>query len=167
MKRSLTLIRHAKSSWQQDSLPDIERPLNERGVRDAPFMARLMKEEHPAPDCIISSPARRAYHTALEYAKVFDQPENEIRVDERIYEASVSHLMDVINAIDNDCVRVLMFGHNPGFSYLTEYLTGEIVHMPTNGVVTIEMELETWEHCGNGCGSIVFHDFPKQHKELL
>lgn len=167
MKRSITLIRHAKSSWHQDSLPDIERPLNERGERDAPFMAKLMKAQHAAPDCIISSPAKRAYHTAIEYAKVYGKSESDIRVDERIYEAPVSSLMDVINAIDADCERVLMFGHNPGFSYLTEYLTGEMVHMPTNGVVTIEVDATSWEHCGNGCGSITFHDFPKQHKELL
>lgn len=167
MKRTLTLIRHAKSSWQDNALPDIERPLNDRGQRDAPFMAKHMANSAPKPDCLISSPAKRAYTTACIYAEAFGLDTGEVLVDERIYEAPVSRLMDVVNSLNDRCERVVLFGHNPGFSYLVEYLTGELVHMPTNGVVSIEMDIDSWEHAGTGCGSIVLHDFPKQHKELL
>jgi phosphohistidine phosphatase len=163
MKRTLILIRHAKSSWNHSDLSDMQRPLNDRGERDAPFMAQRLAESGIQVDKIISSPAVRAHSTAKAYADALKFPSNEITVVDSVYEASVAQLMDVINNFNDDLKVVLLFGHNPGFSYLLQYLCGQMVHMPTNGVATLEVEAQSWEHFGTGCATLVDYDFPKKH----
>lgn len=163
MKRTLILIRHAKSSWNHSDLSDMQRPLNDRGERDAPFMAQRMAERGIQVDKIISSPAVRAHSTAKAYEAALKFPSNEITVVDNVYEASVAQLMDVINNFNDDLKVVLLFGHNPGFSYLLQYLCGTMVHMPTNGVATLEVEAESWGHFGTGCATLVDYDFPKKH----
>lgn len=164
MKRTLIIVRHAKSSWVDQNLSDYQRPLNQRGLNDAPFMAKVMSEAEAKPDRIISSGALRALTTANEYAKAFGMNSSDVQVDDKIYEASVADLIEVINTFDDSWERVLIFGHNPGFSYLTQYLCGEMVQLPTNGVVCMEIELDSWEHLGHGCADMKYHDYPKQHK---
>lgn len=163
MKKTLVLIRHAKSSWSQTGLSDIDRPLNERGERDAPFMAKRLSDSGKKIDQLVSSPALRAMTTAKHYAQALGVPDTHIIVEERVYEANVAQLMNVINALDdlNDCV--VIFGHNPGFSYLMQYLCGQMLHMPTNGVGILEMELGSWEEVGTGSATLVEFDFPKKH----
>lgn len=166
MKRTLILIRHAKSSWQDGQLHDKERPLNERGERDCPVMAGFMSNREPKPDKIVSSPANRAHTTAKAYADAYGIDHRNILLEERIYEAPVSRLVEVINDFDDAWQHVLMFGHNPGFSYLVQYLGGQLIQLPTNGVVKLEMELDSWQHAGTNCGVIAYHDYPKNHPEL-
>ncbi|MCH2199193.1 MAG: histidine phosphatase family protein [Flavobacteriales bacterium] len=166
MKRSLILIRHAKSSWNNERLDDKDRPLNKRGERDCPHMARHLAGSEACPDMIVSSHALRAHTTAKAYAAAFGIADDAIKLDERIYEAPVSRLVEVINDFSDGHSSVIMFGHNPGFSYLTQYLTGELIQMPTNGVVKIEMDVDSWQYIGTNCGSLTYHDFPKQHEAL-
>lgn len=163
MKRTLILIRHAKSSWSDSDLHDIKRPLNERGERDAPFMAQRLATSGIKVDKIISSPAVRAHTTARAYADALGMAQESIQVVDSIYEASVAPLMEVINKLDNQWQVVVMFGHNPGFSYLIQYLTGQTLHMPTNGVAILEAEPDSWEYFGTGCATLVDYDFPKKH----
>jgi phosphohistidine phosphatase len=163
MKRTLILVRHAKSSWNESGLPDMKRPLNERGERDAPFMAKRMAARGIQIDKIVSSPAVRAHTTAKAYASALGFSEGDIEVVDAVYEASVAKLMDVINGFNNDWKVVLIFGHNPGFSYLLQYLCGQMLHMPTNGVATLEVEADSWEYFGTGCATLVDYDFPKKH----
>lgn len=167
MKKTLILVRHAKSSWTQSGIKDMDRPLNERGQRDAPFMAKRMRDSGLELDHFVSSPALRARTTANEYAKAFGRSEGEVELQESVYEAEVSALMEIINSFKDEWKTVALFGHNPGFSYLLEYLSGQILHMPTNGVAVLEMDVERWEHAGTGCATLVDYDYPKKHLPSL
>lgn len=161
MKKTLVLIRHAKSSWLKEGCPDIDRPLNERGERDAPFMAKRLAESGLKVDKAISSPALRAKTTARHYVDALGL--SDLVIEDRVYEADVANLMNVINSFDDNWNCVLLFGHNPGFSYLLQYLCGEMLHMPTNGTAILEMEVSSWEHAGTGCAVLQDFDFPKKH----
>lgn len=167
MKRTLILIRHAKSSWSEAGISDFERPLNARGERDAPFMAQRMAESGRQVDAIVTSPAKRAITTAMAYKKALQLSEDRFIADDSVYEADVKALMNLINRFDDNWKCVLLFGHNPGFSYLIQYLSGSMLHMPTNGAGTLEMEIDSWEHVGTGCAQLVDFDFPKKHLSPL
>lgn len=167
MKKTLVLIRHAKSSWTEAGLSDRERPLNERGKRDAPFMARRMADSGLKIDLLVSSPANRALTTAKYYADALGISHDAIRIESGIYEADVRQLMDAINALDEAKNTVIFFGHNPGFSYLIQYLNGSMMHMPTNGVALLEIQTNSWENVGTGSATLVDFDSPKKHFPTL
>lgn len=159
--KKLLLLRHAKSSWDDASLPDFERPLNERGRRAAPLMGKLMREQKILPDLVISSPAERARQTialVLEAAAI----KPEMRYDERIYEASVARLLEVISEIDDDKREVMLVGHNPGFEDLLERLTGENERMPTAALARITLNSEKWNEAGAQGGRLEWLVKPKE-----
>ena len=106
------LLRHAKSSWDDTSLPDRERPLEPRGERDAAKMSRRWSQRHAKPDLIMSSPAARALATANVVAQGLDYKTKNIAVDDRLYAATVEALLDVIEALDDRLDRVMLVGHN-------------------------------------------------------
>lgn len=149
--KTLYVLRHAKSSWSDASLSDFQRPLNERGLRTAPFMGRLMKERGFVPDVIVSSPAMRAKQTAELVCEAAGFVV-EISFDERIYEASVGTLVSLVTGIDNVFGSALLVGHNPGVEGLVYYLTGQIAPMPTAALAVIELTTENWDEtrCGSG-----------------
>lgn len=141
--KKLLLLRHAKSSWADASLTDFERPLNERGRRAAPLIGKFMRAQKIQPDMVICSPAKRARETialVLEAAGI----ETELRYDERIYEATVPRLVEVISQIADDKREVLLVGHNPGFENLLESLTGQTERMPTAALARIILNSENW-----------------------
>ncbi len=164
MKRKLIIVRHAKSAWSDADLSDFDRPLNKRGEADAPFMAQRYCETEERPHKIVSSSALRCKTTAGYYADALGIPSSEIELKPEIYEAPLSRLIEVVNGLDDAWQTVLLFGHNPGMSYLIDYLSGEMVQMPTNGVACIELDIEQWKHAGNGCGTLVYNDYPKRHQ---
>jgi phosphohistidine phosphatase len=148
--KKLLLLRHAKSSWEDASLPDFERPLNERGQRAAPLIGKFMREQKLRPDLVLCSPAKRTRETialVLEAAGI----EPLLRYDERIYEASVANLLEIISRIEDDKAEVMLVGHNPGFENLLERLTGESIRMPTATLARIALNAERWrEVAANG-----------------
>ena len=122
--KKLLLLRHAKSSWQDASLTDFERPLNKRGLRAAPVIGKFMKERGLRPSLVLASPAQRARDTAklaLEAGGI----ETLLRYEARIYEADVPTLIEVIRQIEETFDEVMLVGHNPGFEELLGFLTGE------------------------------------------
>jgi phosphohistidine phosphatase len=142
--KKLLLLRHAKSSWKDATLPDFERPLNGRGLRAAPIVGKFLREQKLRPDLVISSPAKRTRETialVLEAAQL----ETEVRYDERIYEASVSRLLEVVSEIEDDKTDVMLVGHNPGFENLLERLTTESARMPTAALARIILNAEKWD----------------------
>lgn len=142
--KTLYILRHAKSCWADASLSDFERPLNERGIKAAPFMGKLMAEKNFQPDLILSSPAVRARQTAMMVKKA-GRMQTEIHYDERIYEASPLRLMEIVSEIDNSVESVLLVGHNPGFEGLVKFLTGEFQSIPTAALAVIDLETDDWE----------------------
>jgi phosphohistidine phosphatase len=143
MMKKLLLLRHAKSSWEDTSLPDFERPLNERGLRAAPLVGEFIRKQRLRPDLVLCSPAKRTRETialVLETAGIT----TELRYDEHIYEASVMRLIEIISQIDDDKREVMLVGHNPGLENLLERLTGETERMPTAALALITLNTEKW-----------------------
>jgi phosphohistidine phosphatase len=141
--KKLLLLRHAKSSWDDVSLPDFDRPLNERGQRAAPLVGKFMREKKIRPDLVICSPAKRTRETIALVLKAAGI-EPPLRYDERIYEASVGQLVEVVSQIEDDKTEVMLVGHNPGFENLLERFTGETVRIPTATLARIALNAEKW-----------------------
>lgn len=143
--KTLVLVRHAKSSWKDASLPDRDRPLNSRGKRDAPKMGRWLADLVGTPDLIVSSPATRAMATARVIAVAVGYPGDGIQEDERIYEAGPAEILEAIRGLDDRHDRVFLIGHNPGFTDLVNALTKpSIDNVPTCGVVVLGVATERW-----------------------
>lgn len=159
--KTLYVLRHAKSSWENQNQTDFERPLNERGKKAAPKMGRLMKNKNLVPDLIVSSPAVRAKTTA-ELVKEAANFDAEIRFEPRIYEATVGDLLEVLQETPEQCEKLLILGHNPGFEYLVGNLTGELREMPTAALAEIELEIESWQEIRPACGKLRNFFKPKE-----
>lgn len=163
--KNLILIRHAKSSWDDPALDDRDRPLNGRGKRDAPLMGAVLKERGLSPDRIVSSPARRALKTAKSIATAIGHPVGEIALDERVYLAEATTLLEVIQQFPETARQVVMFGHNPGFTELVNLLTDAgIGNVPTCGVASIEFSVASWSAVSPGSGRLGYFDYPKRHR---
>ena len=159
--KKLLILRHAKSSWEDASLRDFDRPLNERGLRDAPFMGQILRERGVAPDLIISSPAARAKSTA-ELVKKAAGWRAPIRIDERIYEASQQTLFSIIAGIVNDVSTCVLVGHNPGMEGIIKLLTGTSPDMPTASVAVVEFDIDSWSKAEPGNGGLIEVLRPKE-----
>jgi len=151
--KTLFVLRHAKSSWDQPGLQDFERPLNERGRRDAPRMGRLMRERALRPDVILCSPAERTRQTVALLAAAAGL-DAEPRFDERIYEASAGLLIDVLSEVEREAEGVLLIGHNPGVEKLIEVLTGASVRMTTAALAHVVLDIDAWGDVGPECGRL-------------
>ncbi len=163
--KKLTIVRHAKSSWKNPELKDIERPLNERGKRDAPFMGNVLKEKKIFPDAVYSSPAARALLTAKIIIKEINYPEEKIIIKKNIYEASVSNLLKIISSFPENYKHIMMFGHNPGFTLLSHYLCNSFnVNMPTCSFVHITFDVNSWVEITANSGTLLYFEYPKKYR---
>jgi len=146
--KTLFLVRHAKSSKDDPTLADRDRPLNDRGERDAPKMGERLAKRDVEPDLMLSSPAVRALTTAKLFAKELDYKPKDIVVDERLYASSADDLLEVIHEVDDAHKRVMVFGHNPEMSELAHRLSGKIGDMPTCAVAEFEFDAKSWSGVG-------------------
>lgn len=153
MKR-LLILRHAKSSWADASIDDWQRPLNERGLRDAPRAGAWLRERALVPDVIITSDAVRARTTAEAVAKAAGYS-REIIIEPSLYHATPNDVLEVLRGVRTDARTVLIVGHNPGLEELVEQLTGEHHDLPTAALVHIAMATDDWSQVSEGAGSIV------------
>jgi phosphohistidine phosphatase len=161
--RQLTIVRHAKSSWDDPELSDFERPLNERGRRDAPRMALWTRQAVGVPDRIVSSPALRAITTARIFADGLGVDNDHLLIQARIYEASLATLLRLVRGFDDADRHVMMFGHNPGLSELAHALARcPFDDLPTCAVVHIELPVRHWAEIAEHNGELLRYQFPKQ-----
>ncbi|WP_457599595.1 SixA phosphatase family protein, partial [Hydrogenimonas sp.] len=144
--RELFLVRHAKSSWDDPTLSDFERPLNERGKRDAPIMGEHLAKLGVHPDLILSSPAKRAKKSAKIFAEALGYDPERIEYLSSIYEASPQTLLYIVCQLPEKAKRVMLVGHNPSLTLLANQL-GDIAidNIPTAGVVGIAFDTGSWE----------------------
>ena len=156
-------MRHAKSSWGDASLADHDRPLNDRGLENAPFMGEVIRKSRYIPDVVLSSPANRAKSTA-ELATRAAGVTSSILFDERIYEASPQTLIKVLAGVDDQARSVMIVGHNPGMEGVIRFLTGEVVAMPTAAFAIIDLEIEKWSEIDHLTGKLVDVLRPKEVK---
>lgn len=163
--KTLYLVRHAKSSWDEPFQSDFERTLNTRGQTEAPIMAKLLSRKNVNPDLIVSSPAARTLLTAEIFAEELKYPVKNILTDERIYEATMRELTSVVRSINDKRGKVIMFGHNPGLTNFANLLGSELLQsLPTCAIVGLELSIESWSKIERHCGKTFFFDYPKKHK---
>lgn len=158
--KTLLIVRHAKSDWGHAGLADHDRPLNDRGRRDAPRMGRRLAERGAVPDVVRSSTALRARTTADVFAEELGV-EASVELDETMYATSVAHLLEVIDALDDATGIVMLVGHNPEFSALVRRLTGDDVELPTCTVAEVRVPVERWADASGAAGELVRVDTPK------
>jgi len=162
MKRTLILVRHAKSSWEEVDLHDRERPLAGRGKRDAPMMGKRLATQKVKPDLILSSPARRALTTAEIIANELGYKAKDVVVDERLYATEPETLLAVIGGLNDKLKCVMIFGHNPELAELAHHLSSEITQMPTCAVAEFTFESKSWSTIAKLPPEKVILDYPKK-----
>jgi phosphohistidine phosphatase len=161
--KTLTLVRHAKSSWQDGDLSDRERPLNERGEHDAPLMGKRVVDAGIRPSQIISSPAARAWATAKAFAKELNYPVEFLQREDGLYLASLDDLLDTIATQDPGFNNLMLFAHNPGLTDLANYfIPGLTSNLPTCGVVSVNIENDDWMLYDRPGVELVAYDYPKK-----
>lgn len=161
--KTLLLLRHAKSSWDDVALRDFERPLADRGKRDAPRMGEELKLRAPLPDLIISSPAARARQTTQAVVEAGGLTAR-LEFNDSIYGATSAELMRLIRRLEDGVNCALMVGHNPGFEELVSRLTGSDERMPTAALACIEFQIDHWNDLEDGVGRLIWLLTPKRLK---
>ena len=164
--KNLYLTRHAKSSWGNPGLADIDRPLNGRGKKAAPLMGKLIVDKGEKPELLISSPANRAFSTAKEFAKEMGCAETNIIVNRAIYGAGAQQLLNLVQDVDDLYNSIMLFGHNPTFTSFCNMLSGEnILNIVTCGVVRIDFEFSSWKNIDFNSGRMIYYEYPKKYTD--
>ena len=143
-------------------MPDKDRPLSDRGKRDAPKMGKRLAKRDVKPDLILSSPAMRALTTAEIIAKKRDYKRKDIVVDDRLYAGEADDLLNVIHKLSDKRERVILVGHNPELTELAHRLSSEITHMPTCAVAAFTFDAKSWSNIGKAKPVKVALDYPKK-----
>ena len=150
--RNLTLLRHAKSSWKDQDLADIERPLSKRGRRDAEAMAPRIVAKGGAFSTVYASPARRSRDTLARMLQALPAQDSRIVLDQRLYTFQRSALIDTLKQLDDGLLDVLVIGHNPALQDSIGWLTGEpLARFPTAACVRLNLQLPHWSELHKGC----------------
>jgi len=164
--KRLYLIRHAKSSWEDPQLADFDRPLNERGKRDAPRMGKRLAEAGHVPGALLSSPAKRAFSTAKKIGRELGFRKKDIRQDAALYHADESGLLRTVQGQSDKLDSVMLFGHNPGLTdFATSLCRYDFRNIPTCGVACIDFDTDTWKKVKYNQGELQFFDYPKKYDE--
>jgi phosphohistidine phosphatase len=159
--KTLLLLRHAKSSWKDSTLPDHERPLNGRGRRAAELLREFLKQKALQPEFVLSSPSLRTRQTVeILFARATTAPD--IRYDENLYLASVAQLLEIISSFEEARDQVLVVGHNPGIEELYFKLTGIDERFPTATLANISFEVDTWSEASKARGKVQWLVKPRQ-----
>ena len=163
--KTLVIVRHGKSSWDNAGLSDHQRPLSKRGLKDAPVMGTRLAEYGPPVDRVISSSATRALTTAELVTHEMGLPWDEIQIEDALYHATEEEMIDLINEQDDYLDGLMLFGHNPGMTYLVNYLSDlDLDNLPTCGVVVLQFDVESWAEIGEAVAVSADYDFPKSDR---
>lgn len=162
--KTLYLLRHAKSSWSLPSLDDIDRPLNKRGIKAAPFIGEILLKKKISPELVISSPALRAITTAKIIAEKLNYPVSNIKKDNNVYEASALDLLSVIKHANDKLNSLMLVGHNPGITDLINLISDKrLDNLPTAGIVCLKKEIDNWKEIDDNW-LFEFIEYPKKYK---
>ncbi|SFB77897.1 phosphohistidine phosphatase [Marinospirillum celere] len=162
--KQLTLIRHAKSSWNHPGLSDFQRPLNKRGKGDLPGLIQRLTEQLPKPDLLIFSGAQRTLETSQPLAEAWQLDEQTYLERQEAYEASLNTLLLLLQEQPNECQNLVLVGHNPGMSELLAFLSNTPPrHYPTSAFAHLELSIDSWSEITQGSGELKIFDYPKLH----
>ena len=160
--KTLLLVRHAKSSWDDPAEKDFDRPLNARGKKDAPEMAKRVREKKIIIDTFVSSPAKRARKTAQAFAEEFGKDKEDILFKPELYMADRRVFYEVIEGITDSSQNIAVFSHNPG---ITDFADGlgvvGITDMPTCAILAVKIHTDKWQDFRDAKKELIFFDYPK------
>ncbi len=163
--KTVILIRHAKSSWDDITIDDFDRPLNDRGKKDAPDMAQRLKKRDQEIDAFISSPAKRAKKTATIFAEEFKFDKDNIIFHDYLYMASPENFYKAIASAPKKANSIAIFSHNPGISdFANELTNARIDDMPTCSIFAVSADIKQWEDFQGSPRKFLFFDYPKSAK---
>jgi phosphohistidine phosphatase len=163
MERKLLIIRHGKSSWDNEGLDDIDRPLAGRGTRNAEEMAGRLLGKGLVPDLVFSSPASRALNTALIMIRTWGLDTASLQIHDELYMADVSGIGEVVGRAPERVAALAIFGHNPSFTiFANHFLEDPLDNLPTAGVVVVTLESDRWKGIGRKHVKGTYVDFPKR-----
>ncbi len=163
MERKLFIVRHGKSSWDHEGLADIDRPLANRGIRNAGEMAERLLAKNLVPQLLLSSPANRALNTALIMSNCWGIGAENLQVHESLYDAYISEIEQVIAGVPADIKSLAIFGHNPSSTaYGNKFLEHPLDNLPTAGVVIVTLESKNWEGIRRKHVKETYVDYPKR-----
>jgi phosphohistidine phosphatase len=160
--KQLLVVRHAKSSWAIEGQDDFDRPLNDRGHRDAPIMAQRVHDKYGKIDAFVSSPAMRALTTAAYFAKEYGFHKKDLLLFRELYHATPPVFFDVISRIDDDIKTAAVFSHNPGITAFANLLgVAQVDDMPTCAVFAVRADIKHWKDFRSAKKAFWFFDYPK------
>jgi phosphohistidine phosphatase len=160
--RIIYLVRHAKSDWT-GSVDDHDRPLNDRGRKDAPMMANRLLERKAKVDRFVSSPAKRAYSTALAFASAYERKKSEIIEVAELYLPTPDSFIKVIEKFDDKDKSIAIFSHNSGITDFANSLQlVNIDNIPTCGIFAFRVKSDNWESFQKAEKEFIFFDYPKK-----
>lgn len=167
LMKTLHLIRHAKSGWTDSNMSDHDRPLDKRGLDDAPMMAKRLQTRGIRLDGIVTSSALRAVTTAQLFANSFGLDSASLHVDQRLYHANPDEILEVLQQLDDMWTAVMCVGHHPGMPELADLCCDDrIGHMPTCAIVTIEIDADRWQDIRLASKRLIDFDFPKNSSDV-
>ena len=162
--KKVFIVRHAKSSWDDIHLSDYDRPLKGRGVKDAYLVSTWLAQNHERPDALISSPATRALHTAMIFARNLQFPFSSINITDELYMCTPETLLRFIESTNDDFDSIMILSHNP---IITDFVNmcqdQEITNVPTSGVVCMHYHIKSWKDISLAA-ELLFFDYPKKLK---
>lgn len=163
--KTLIMVRHAKSDWGNETISDISRPLNSRGYSDAHILAKQLAQKIAPPQAWLTSPAIRAYSTALLFAEAFNFDLEKISINKKIYEASVKTLQGVVTDLPDDIETAFVFGHNPGFTkFFNQFSDAFADNIPTCGVISLSNDVLSWKDFLNTKVKNDYYLYPKEFR---
>ena len=145
-KKVLHLVRHAKSSWDYEGIADIDRTLKSKGIQNAYEISRKLKMSDEAPDMMVSSPANRALHTAVIFARNLGFSLKELQINNLLYESSADKILEFIKSIPDNSKSLMIFGHNPDVTDLVNhFIKSPVENIPTSGVAKLIFKCQSWK----------------------
>lgn len=161
--KTLYLLRHAKSSWDDPELKDFERPLAKRGLNDAPVMAARFLARDKSVEFIVSSPAIRAKTTAKIFAETLGFPEDDIVSNPELYFAGTGMFLKAASQVDENCESAMLVGHNPAITEFANMMANaDIDNVPTCGLVELSLPINNWSEVETGSATLIDFDYPKK-----
>ncbi len=160
--KTLLIIRHAKSSWELNTINDFERTLNERGKKEGPIMAQRLLDKEIFIDAFVSSPAKRAKKTAELFCKAYNKNKEDIILISPLYHATPEIFFEVVERLDEEFNTVAIFSHNPGITEFVNELAEDVMidNMPTCSVFAVKINVAKWKDFTKAKKELLFFDYP-------
>ena len=160
--KTIILVRHAKSSWE-NNLSDRQRPLKNRGLKDAKLVSDAFYDLGFIPEKCFSSPAERALKTCKIFLKTLKIPENKLSIVEDLYDFGGDSVINYVKGMDNSINSVMLFGHNHAFTSISNIFGNKFIdNLPTSGLVKLNFEVDTWKDLKKGTTELII--IPKELK---